>query len=147
MKTLFIVSLLLCSALSVFATDPEPEATPEPSLNLYLVQAGKKYRKDKDELYLEPFTTHKVCPKDFKPSFSVRCDPTAGVTKGSVKFLIWKRLAFREYSAPYYLKGDTATKIRPYFFGPRKSIKVTCRAKGYADTWVILVKYCEEEHA
>lgn len=113
------------------------------TFGMYLSRAGEVSKAGETEMDLELFKVHIVCPADFKRGFSIRCEPNPSSKKLRVKFYLDSRVSKIETRPPYFLKGVSGTRIRPFFFSSRKWVRITCRAEDFVDAWVLLRKSCD----
>lgn len=160
MKGVFltILALAVCADLSLANAGSSGGVTGL-EFSMYLSRAGELTEAAVTEVRLTTSKVHVLCGADFKRGFSIRCEPPHDASQETkelmmmtttkkkkqwrVKFFVNSIVSKIETKAPYFLKGVAGTRIRPFFFGSRKWVRVTCRADGLTDTWVLLQKSCD----
>lgn len=105
---------------------------------LFLSKPGDKPVR---EVALVSFTEVQVCLSDYPNGFSIRCEVTTSPGFRTVVFRVNTQIRKKQYFAPYYLAGDTAIKVRPFYFGAnRDRLRIACRVRTRKPVWVDLIK-------
>lgn len=111
---------------------------------MYLVRAGGIKWALKSQKMLKPNARITVCPDDFKRGFTIRCEPTIPFTQNlrRVDFFVNNKFHKFEVVVPYYLNGNNDRKVRAYYFGSRKYLKIQCFSKLVRSATVVIRKDC-----
>lgn len=133
-----LTTVMLCFASAENTSLPK-------GIKMYIVKSGGIAWAFKTETPLELGKNNRVCPTDFKKGFSIRCEPETDNQNVKVLFYLNSKFRRAQKSAPYFLNGNTAQKVRPMFFGNRRWIRVTCMADGFRRARVTLKIDCEQD--
>lgn len=135
--------------VSTFLFAASAQEYPNGNMTMYLVRAGNIKWALKSEEMLKPNARIKVCPDDFKRGFTIRCEPTVPFFRKhhKVEFYVNNKYHKVEVVVPYYLAGNNERKVRAYYFGNRKFLKIECMANDVRSATVVIRKDCSEEES